>query len=193
MNIEAVKGQIRAIWPHYDRPTHDEIIRRLKTISGAEFDKDGACWWVPLAQADRMIELFPKASFDYDVICHAEAAKTGRIQAFFAMLVHFNVKLEINASGAICAVGESVSPLIQELVDERADALRPLILAAKGKPTAQHHLSPEVNRPLTVEDAKLEPLMTGIINARRKAEEDAVKYAKRRKGTTKFIQKGLGI
>ena len=192
MQIELVNGLIQAKWPRYPKPTHDEIVRRLKTISGTEFDKQGKCWWVPAGQADRVMALFPRASFDYDTICAATDAESGRERAFYDSMVYLGVEFAFDESGAIVAVGDGVSPLIQSLVDERADALRPLVLASMANPKPKPQPAGPMHGPYSAEDAKFEPLLKGIQNARKAEQEREVRYPKRRR-KAKVQQGELGL
>ena len=174
MNIELSDAKtVRITWPAYDATTEAEIIRRLGTVPGAE--GMGRRWYAPAIQVARLMELFPKASYGYAAL----KVSDGLARAFFASLVYLGIELQIDASGAICAVGEGVSPLIQQLVDERAHALRPLVLADQARPTpakAQRPQPQPSGEPLTEEDRKWQSWLTGIHNAAAK-----VKYPKRRR------------
>jgi hypothetical protein len=128
MQIERMNSQLRVTWPRYPKPTHEEIIRRLKSISGAAYDREHRCWWVPLAQGDKLMAQFPKASYSVDAIWTCTDAEAQRATVFYESLVSLGVTFEVAASGAVCAVGEGVSPFLQQLVQERAPALRALVL-----------------------------------------------------------------
>lgn len=198
MNITlANPSQLKATWPRYPKPIHDEIVRRLKTINGAEFDKVERCWWIPVAQADRAMELFPKAEFSVEAIYAATDAQASRAKHFYDSLTHLGIELVIDASGAVCAVGDGVSPLIREEVALRAEALRPLVIAAMAEPKQFKHVLTEAPaEPLTEADESLEPLLKGIQNA---AAKEANQYTfeaqsrKRRRKAAKPVQRGLGI
>lgn len=124
MNIELAKpAHLRVSWPRYDRATHDEIVRRLHSV-GATFDNVHCCWWVHVAQADRLLDLFPRASFDYGAICAACDAQAQRTRTFFASLARLGVEFAIDASGAVYGVGENVSPVLQQCIKERSASLR---------------------------------------------------------------------
>jgi hypothetical protein len=175
MIIELATHNYQITWPRYPKPTHQEIVNRLKTISGAEFDKLRLCWWVPVAQGAKLLELFPKASYSVDAICAAVDAESERGRWFYESLRLMGIELRIVESGAIVATGEGVSALIQTLIDERTAALLPLVQQAGSrvaKPSAQ---PAPVQGPLTVEDAKLEPLLKGIQNAAQRREVDKTK------------------
>lgn len=122
--------RIKITWPPYDGATETEIRRRLAAVPGVEAGH-GRMAWCPVIQLARLMELYPKASFEYAAI--AKADTLGR--RFYDMLVSFHVDLRIDASGAVCAVcGENVSPLIEQLVSERSHALRPFAEAAVVQP-----------------------------------------------------------
>jgi hypothetical protein len=118
MLITAEGKRIKATWPRYDRATHDEIIRRLKSI-GAEFDCEQSCWWIDPLKADKLLELFWNASFDYAVICAATDAQESRDGAFCKFLASHAIELRYDAQGGCTAVGRGVSPLLQQVVSER--------------------------------------------------------------------------
>jgi hypothetical protein len=88
---------------------------------------------VPLAQGDKLMEQFPKASYCVDAIWACTDAAAQRATVFYESLVALGVELRIVESGAVCAVGEGVSPLLQQLVKERAPALRALVLQTQKK------------------------------------------------------------
>lgn len=181
MNITLIDNQLKITWPRYPKPIHDEILARLKTVSGAEFDRAGKCWWIPIAQADRIVELFPKASFSVGALWVAMDAQEGRAQYFHASLMQLGVTLRVEDTGQVVAFGDNVSPLIQTLIDERADALRPLVMAyGAGKSRPRPPAQP-LQGPLTSEDAGWQRVLVGIENAAKKEELDRVKYPKRRR------------
>lgn len=178
MKIElATPTTVKISWPEYDAGTNDELLKRLNTVPGVE--GFGRRYYAPAIQVARLMQLFPKASYDYAAMQAADA----QIQAFYDSLAQFGIVLAIEPTGSIVAFGETVSPLIQTLVDERAPALRALVLEAMRNPTKAKTLTVTVlplHGPLTADDARLEPLLKGIANAKRKA-EDEVKYPQRRR------------
>lgn len=178
MKIELVApNQVRITWPTYDAAIEAQILERLKTVPGIE--GRGRRWYAPAIQVSRLIELFPKCSIGYDALRAAD----GLGRAFYTMLVRFHIELGLDASGAVCAVSGNVSPLIQQLIDERAHALRTLVAAERGtKRTAE--------RSAVAMDRELESLAKGIENAKVKAEQDAIRYPKRRR---KMTQGRLGL
>lgn len=190
MNItQATTTQLKVTWPRYPRQTHQEIVRRLKLIRGAEFDKQGACWYVPTIQGDRLMDAFPKASYDVEALWACTDAPGRRAATFHASLRQMGVGFEINDSGAIAAVGDGVSPLVQTLVDERNEALRPLVLAQEAQsPVVVVEVAP-LQGPKSVEDLKWEAWMRGVQSAAKREEEAAV-WAERRRGKQ---MKGGGV
>lgn len=119
MNITIDNAQFRCEFRY-----HAEIIARLKLIPGATWDKVAKAWFVPLQQGDRLLRTFPKASFSYDALCACWDAEMARTRIFAAGLARLGVQLAIDAHGAVCAVGEGVSPELQRIVSERSDDLR---------------------------------------------------------------------
>ena len=101
-----------------DAPYHPEIVARLKGVGG-EWRPASKTWAVAAERGDRLLAALPKASYSYDALCACWKASEGRAAAFAGSLVQWGIKLEIVDSGgsqAICAVGETVSPLIADLV-----------------------------------------------------------------------------
>lgn len=179
MLLETVGNRIKATWPRYPRATHEEIIRRLKTL-GAEFDKEASCWWIHSLKADRALDLFPKAEFDYDVICAATLAATERNEAFYRFLVSAGVKLIFDESGAVCAVGECVSPLLQDEVRKRSSVLRAFVGSQVViSPVEKTQSSVEVE--VTDEDRRYTPVLTGIRNAWQAEQERLERGTQRRR------------
>jgi hypothetical protein len=175
MNIElASASTIKITWPYYDSAIEAEIVQRLNTVPGIEGRPRR--YYAPVIQLPRLMNLFPKASFDYAAMVAADNAA----QAFYNMLVRFDLHLEIGPENGLILVGDSASPAIQQLVDERAPALRPLVLDALNNPKPSiWPAQREASSPLT-EDERLGPLFRGIQNAAKKAEEQRVKYPRRR-------------
>lgn len=130
MKLETVGRRIRATWPRYSLSIHNQIIERLRSI-GAEFDSEGKCWWVKPTKADALLELFPGASFDYDVICAATDAGQRRNEAFCKFLASAGVELRCDDSGGVVAVGENVSPLLAEIVAQRFGKPEPKLEQAR--------------------------------------------------------------
>lgn len=119
MNITIEDGQFRCEFRY-----HAEINARLKLIDGATWDKEARCWFVPLQQGDKLIETFPKASYSYEALCACWDAEKRRTATFADNLARWGIQLVIDDSGAIVAVGDNVSPLLQDMVRERSEALR---------------------------------------------------------------------
>lgn len=184
MNIElATPTHIKITWPHYDAPTEAEIVKRLGTVPGIE--GHGRRYYAPAVQVYRLMELFPKASFQYEALTAAD----GLAQAFWAMLVRFDLELIFDESGAVCAVGDGVSPLIQQLVDERHHALRQFV---GDRPLRVTTPIDALQGPKIVEDGKWETWLTGIHNAAKREQEEKIKYPKRRR-KAKAKQGALGV
>lgn len=131
------RTHLRISWPIYDAPLDDraidaEIRRRLATVPGIEAGH-GRVAWAPVIQLARLIELFPKSSIGYE----AWREFDGVAQRFHGMFDTLHLDLEIDASGAVCAVsGENVSPLIEQLVSERSHALKPFVVEAMKRPVS---------------------------------------------------------
>jgi hypothetical protein len=177
MKIELAHVALKSVkitWPRYDPATEAQIVERLKTVPGC--DGLGRCYLAPVIQVARLMELFPKASFDYEALRAAD----GTARAFYKMCVRFGIHLTIGDSGAVCTVGEKVSPLIQKLITDREHALRPLVLEAAEIPRDSIATPVCPSLPLASDEA-LGPLFRGIQNAAKKAEEDRFKYPKRRR------------
>ncbi len=134
MEIVMRDGVIVVAWElsAYTVAVNTEIKNRLHRIAGVEYDGRQKVWTVPAAQADRLYAAFPKASYDYDVICAVVDAQVGRCAIFYRSLVGMGVRLVCDDSGAIVAVGDGVSPLLQAAVDERSEELRPMVQAEQA-------------------------------------------------------------
>lgn len=185
MNIElASPTHIKITWPYYDDATEIEIVRRLNTVPRIE--GHGRRYYAPVVQVYRLMDLFPKASYDYAALQGADALA----QAFYEGLIHFGLDLTFDGSGSVCVFGKTVSPLIQQLVDERAHALRQFVGDKTPKATARS-VTP-LHGPQSVEDGKWETWLSGVHNAAKKESKDKVKYPKRRR-KGKLKQEELGV
>lgn len=80
--------------------------------------------------------------------------------------------------------------MIQQLVTEREDALRPIVAAAHLHPRPNLYGYAPIQGPLTADDARFEPLLKGIQNAKQAAEAQEIRYPKRRR---KMAQGRLGV
>src|SRR5690606_22017165 len=129
MKIELAElNQVKITWPAYDATTEAQISERLSMvpgISGFGRRRYAHVIFVPL-----LMELFPKASYDYDALRVSDRLA----QAFYNMCVRFDLELTFDESGAIIAVGEGASPLIQQMISEREHALRPFVAEALRHP-----------------------------------------------------------
>lgn len=119
MNITIEDGHFRCEF-RYSK----QLVERIKQVSGATWDKEARCWFVPLQQGDKLIETFPKASYSYEALCACWDAEKRRTATFADNLARWGIQLVIDDSGAIVAVGDNVSPLLQDMVRERSEALR---------------------------------------------------------------------
>jgi len=122
MEIRLIDGFCVVTWKRTSAEVHGEILDKIKRIRGAEFIKDAGCWLVPVAQADRLLAAFPKASYDYDALCAAFDRQDERIGIFGQSLLDMGVRLLV-VDGRVIAQGEGVSPLLQSLIDERCAKL----------------------------------------------------------------------
>ena len=161
-----------------DAPYHPEIVARLKGVGG-EWRPASKTWAVAAERGDRLLAALPKASYSYDALCACWKASEGRAAAFAGSLVQWGIKLEIVDSGglqAICAVGETVSPLIADLVAVYGDALRPWVGVVAAVPTV-----PAVAEavPASEEDRKWAVWLTGAQNAAQRAEEEKTRRPRR--------------
>jgi len=185
MNIElSTPTHIKITWPAYDATIEAEIVNRLGTVPGIE--GHGRRYYAPAVQVYRLMELFPKAAFQYDALSAAD----GLARTFWDMLVHFGIELIFDESGAVCAVGAGVSPLIQQLVTERSHALRQFVGDKRHKAAV---MVEPLHGPQSVEDGKWETWLTGIHNAAKKEADDKVKYPQRRRRKGKVKQGELGL
>lgn len=178
MNIElATPTQLKITWPVYgDSSIEAEIVKRLATVPGIE--GRGRRWYAPAIQLARLMELFPKASFDYAAL--VAAGRLGLV--FYESLVCLHLNVIFDESGAIVGLGENVSPLIQQLIDERAHAIKPFVLEAAQRPRRQQAAKDPLHGPLTAEDAGWDRVMTGARNAAKREEErQQFKFQKRRR------------
>jgi hypothetical protein len=157
-------------WPAYDATVEAQIVERLKTVP--DIEGVGRRWYAPAIQTFRLMGLFPKASYDYAALTAAHIMAA----TFFDSMVQMGIEMVFDESGAICTIGEGVSPLIENLVADREHALIPFV--AFGNPRRKMSQG-AWQGPLSAEDARLEPLVKGIQNARKAASEE-IKYPKRR-------------
>lgn len=120
---------LRIVWPLLDDQIEAEVKRRLATVPGIEAGR-GREAWAPVIQLQRIMELYPKASFDYAAIQRAD----GLAATYYAMLVRLGIMLGFDEQDDVCGVGENVSPLVQELIRDRSHALRPFVEEAMKHP-----------------------------------------------------------
>jgi hypothetical protein len=144
--------------------------------------------------------LFPGAAFDYDVICAAVDAEPMRTEAFYRFLARSGARLEIDETGAVVASGACVSPLLAELVRERSDALRALIVTqresiddqgTRNVSESRHKLDTKAT--VTDEDRRFEPWINGVKNAWQREQEKREWGSRRRRKGGEPMQGALGI
>lgn len=180
---------LKVEWPLYDSAIDGEIRRRLSTVPGIEAGRGRSCY-APMIQLARLMLYFPKASYEYRAMQEADTLA----RRFFDSLVTLGISFDWDEFDDPMAVGDNVSPLIRLLVHDRRHALKPLLMEAMANPKpARPKVEPvaPLQGPPTKDDARLEPLLKGIQNAKKKADEDRVKYPKRRKGKARQGELGL--
>lgn len=128
---------LRITWPIYSSEIDQEIRRRLSTVPGIEAGR-GRAASAPVIQLARLMDLFPKSAIGYAALSHADTL--GR--RFYDSLVCLHIALKIDASGAVCAVGDNVSPLIEQLVAERSHALKPFVTDPPARSIVQQPEQP---------------------------------------------------
>jgi hypothetical protein len=191
MNITLASGhppQVRIQWEPYDKSTEAVILERLKTVPNIE--GAGRRWYAPAIQLERLMVLFPKAEFQYAAMCAADKAA----RDFFDSLIGTGVKLVLD-NGTVHAVGDNVSPLIDQLVADRSPALVSLVELDVQRQALKPQVQPvePVVGPLTRDESLVESMGKGILNAQ-KRDEELKRYqygGRRRKAQPK--QGGLGL
>lgn len=169
---------LRLEWSECPKPIFAEIVRRIKTIPGATFDGEEKVWYVPVTALYTTLSLFPKATVAYDCFQAADAARSRAAAQLAALLARNGAELRFDASGAVCAVGECVSPLVAELVAARSDVLWAYVGAlqpAISEPPAQGTVE------VTDADRKFQPILTGIKAAYATEQAQQERGAKRRR------------
>lgn len=167
---------LKVEWPLYDDATHQEIVRRLSTVPGIEAGRGRSCY-APMIQLQRIMLLFPKASFDYRAMQESDTLA----RRFFDSMVTLGIGFDFDEFDDPMAVGDNVSPLIRQLVHDRRHALKPLLIEAMANPKPVRLKAEPVTSPPITEDEKLGPLFRGIQNAAKKAEVEKFKYPRRRR------------
>lgn len=193
MNITLASGSptlLRITWDeNYSPDIEAEIVKRLQTIPG--INGAGRRWYCPAIQMERIMILFKRASYQY--AAYAAADKAAR--DFFDSLIGTGVKLVIDGD-KVKAIGDNVSPLLAQLVDDRSPALMSLVQLEVDREA--RHASLESSQNHTEGqgddlDPKLELLAKGIANAQKRAEIEAqFRYGKRR-SSKKPTQGNLGL
>lgn len=173
MSVVVADGALRISWEQEPRWRHDDYCAALREISGVRYDPNIRSWLCPLRNADRILEAFPHASYDYDAICAAVDARRRHIHNFASSLLAGGIRLEQRIDGVI-AVGENVSPLIQQLVDEREAELAEWLAeqqSAAAQPKRPHSRQQPAATPQAQREAEL--LVSSLRNAARRAERQA--------------------
>lgn len=192
MNIElasASQNLLKITWALYSADIEAEIVRRLETVPGIEGRPRR--YYAPVIQCERLMQLFSHASFAYEAMCAADKAA----RDFFDSLIGTGVKLVIDGD-KVKAIGDNVSPLLAQLVDDRSPALMSLVQLEVDREA--RHASLESSQNHTEGqgddlDPKLELLAKGIANAQKRAEIEAqFRYGKRR-SSKKPTQGNLGL
>ena len=109
---------------HVRFPYSAALVARIKLVHDATWDKTRRAWVVPAAQADRLMEEFPEATFDYGAFCAAADAHEARERVFYESMTQLGVKLDIDESGAVYGVHEAMTDTLQAEIAKRSDALR---------------------------------------------------------------------
>jgi len=109
---------------HVTFPYSAALVERIKRVPDAAWDKARRLWIVPTAQADRLMEAMPQASYDYGAFCAACDAHEGRERAFYESMVQLGVKLAIDATGAVYGVHEAMTDVLQAEIRARSEGLR---------------------------------------------------------------------
>jgi hypothetical protein len=177
MHIELTDpNTVRITWPvAFDPATEAEIAKRLASVPGMQ--GMGRRYWCSAMQTPRLMDLFPRASFDYAALQAADALS----RRFCDAMAQMGVQLQISGSGAVVGVGDGVSPVLQEAIAARSHAHKRWVARGWGQPKPRRDAPQPMHGPYTADDARFEPLVNGMQNAAKKAAEDAVKYSGKRR------------
>lgn len=163
--VERLDDALRVAWHGLPRAEHDRLVETLRAITGAVYDADLRAWKIPLRQADRLLAALPTASYSYDAISAAVEARRRHIHNFASSLLAGGIRLE-QRSDRVIATGENVSPLIQQLVDERAAELAEWLAeqqSAAAQPKRPHSRQQPAATPQAQREAEL--LVSSLRNA----------------------------
>lgn len=178
-------------------PYNPLVVAFVKGLPGASFDgKPANTWTVPVTRWEELDAKFGAYLYpDYDV----HVALDDRPRVFAQNLIDLGVDLYLDGERVI-ASGAGVSPLLQQEVDARAEAIAWLIRAGKlTERTAGVTLKPWPAPAAVVDEytARMDAILVkGIANAR-KAEEKReqrqaqAKAARQQKGTFQWNQASL--
>ena len=118
MQVEMRERRLGVDWPRRARSAPAAIVERLQSLKAPRFDKEQGCWFIPVSEADRLMDAFPKASYDYDAICAAVERQQQRAAIFGRSLLGMGIKF-VAVDDRVIAQGAGASPLLQKLIDER--------------------------------------------------------------------------
>jgi hypothetical protein len=172
---------LKITWPAYPADMEAEIVRRLNTVPGIEGKSPR--YTAPAIQCERLMQLFPKASFDYSALQAADRIA----RAFLDSLNSTGVHLVIDGD-KVRAIGDNVSPLIEQLVNDRSPALMSFVLLEMDR----RQLVAQERQGVASGDAGLELIAKGIQNAqRREKEASQFRYDKRQRRNQLPVQGDL--
>lgn len=194
MRIEAHGEQLFVSWRNATRSQHDAWVEALRSLRGATFDRERRGWFVPAAQADRVLAKFPEASCDYEVICLAVDAQMRRLRTLYRNLVAGGFTLEVSGDRVVIG-GAAATATLQSYLDSRPEfaefvrSLDPAEIAAgvvAPPPPAQ---TPHMAQASDAEWRQGELLAASLSNAARnqyRAEVYARRGKKSRKNDTRL-------
>lgn len=125
-----LSGSLLKLTFAYDKAT----VERVKTISGATWDKDAKAWFVPIAALPTLEDLFGHtASFDYAAFVAYDEARRRAAGQLHKLLRNSGATFSVDANVRVHVAGECVSPLVQEVVAERSQWIAPFVDVASAK------------------------------------------------------------
>lgn len=142
VTVDCSDDMLLVSWRGLTRAEHDRAVTAVRAISGAVYDAEEKLWRVPVRQADRLYEALPDASYSYDAICAAVDAAATRIDRFMRNLRALGVRFDLRA-GRVLALGDNVSPLVQQLVAERNTAALAWLSEHPAEPAAAPAPAPQ--------------------------------------------------
>ena len=112
---------LRITWPLYPAQTEAELQRRLATVPGLQRGR-GRMAYAPIIQLQRLMTLYPLASYQYEAI----AAADDLAKSCYQQLAKSGITLRLNDAGDVEVTGDT-STEIQQYVTDRSHALRPFV------------------------------------------------------------------